>query len=70
MNRYTRIAVGGLYIIFGTFIMHFEVLPGNFDPRFLTMMGFVLICYGMYRVVHNFYVKPENREQQNDKGNQ
>lgn len=70
MNRYTRIAVGGLYIMFGSFIMHLEVLPGNLDPRFLTMMGFVLICYGMYRMVHSLYRKPEDREQQHDKGNQ
>ncbi|MBL7996467.1 hypothetical protein JNM05_13955 [bacterium] len=66
VNRYTRIAVGGLYAVLGTCIMLLEVLPGNLDPRFYTMMGFVLICYGLYRVVHSLYLKPDGGKQENE----
>lgn len=54
-NRYLRIAVGSLFVFFGVYILAMDWMPGTFDPKFKTMTGIVMICYGIYRIVHTYY---------------
>lgn len=57
VNRYLRIVIGSLFVVFGVYILWIELLPGSFDPQFKNMMGVVMICYGAYRIVHTCYLR-------------
>lgn len=62
VNRYLRIVVGSLFIMFGAYIIWIEWMPGRFDPKFKIMMGLVLIAYGAYRIVHTYYQRDDLKE--------
>ena len=68
INRYVRVFIGSLFIIFGAYTMWIELLPGSFDPKFKNMMGIVLIGYGTYRIVHTYYRRESQTESNSDGG--
>jgi hypothetical protein len=62
VNRYLRIVIGSLFIIFGAYIIWMEWMPGRFDPKFKIMMGLVVIGYGAYRIAHTYYQRDHQTE--------
>ena len=55
VSEYIRLAVGLLYIAFGVWIVTGDVGFPNVEKKYQTIMGFVLVLYGTFRIVHIQY---------------